>query len=809
MVLRPAHEADAVGGIGGDESMAGAESASWEADHGPSKRPWWKAAAVDRRDFRDGIAHAVEEEQAFGHGFLWLALFFVLGAGLWRWLPADPPLAVLLCGLVAAIAGVWGAAGRRRATFSVLTVLLAGLLAAELEAERRAITMLDSPVVTNIVGIVAAREVDHRGHWRYTIDIEETFDPTIGRPPERVRILSRSSREPIDIGERIVGLARLSPPSGPAMPGTFDFAFNAYFNGLGAFGFFYGAPGQGAGPVSDAGIGERTAQWVLALREKIAFRIMDVIEGDPGAVAAAMTVSDRRSISEPTIEAFRETGLAHILSISGLHMSLAAAIMFTGLRLGFALFPVLAQVWPVKKFAALGALASSSFYLVISGAVVSAQRAWIMVAIMLVAVLLDRAALTLRNVAIAAVLIVALAPSAVTGPGFQMSFAATAALIAAYGAWSRRNRDAELVPERRNGWFIAGLATIAGIVVTSLIAGAATGIFSAHHFHRMAGYGMVANIVAMPVISVVVMPMATLSLIAMPFGLDAPFLVVLGWGLEAVIAIAHWVAARGADFATGQIPYAVTALLTAGLVVAVLTRTWLRWFALVPAAVALSLMLLDPPVRPSLLIEEEGEMVAILRAEGLASNRARPSSFIFDQWLSATRREVHLPPSELEPPEKGLGDGGPPVTMAEVAAGLGGAEAEWAKTFICRDDAWCVGRLAPATLVATVEDPAFIGKACDVAAIVITAVRLNMNACRSGAMLITGRTLRQTGAVAIYAEPSRPAAAGSALASGEPAAPQLTAETALGGIVRPWTIHRYYDWRSRSFVEPLPVPGAR
>ncbi len=216
--------------------------------------------------------------------------------------------------------------------------------------------------------------------------------------------------------------------------------------------------------------------------------------------------------------------------------------------------------WPVKKLAAAGALVTASAYLLISGGSVATQRAWVMLSIMLIAVILDRPALTMRNVALAAIVIILLSPSAVVGPGFQMSFAATAALIAAYAALSRRKAQRDWTPAPAShmlivpGWLIWLFKAALGLAITSLVAGLATGLFSAHHFHRFAGNGLLANMLAMPLVTLVVMPAGLLAMLLMPFGLDQLPLQAMGAGLGGVIAVAHYIDGMGGDVLVGQIP---------------------------------------------------------------------------------------------------------------------------------------------------------------------------------------------------------------------------------------------------------------
>ena len=269
------------------------------------------------------------------------------------------------------------------------------------------------------------------------------------------------------------------------MPGGYDFAFRAFIDGIGAHGFFYQAPEAGdplaqspPGPLHAFSLGLRS------VRERISARIRSVLPGDAGGIAAALAVSDRRGISEATVDALRATGLAHILAISGLHMALAAGTRsISSYARCWAAAPAVVEAWPVKKIAAVGALLAATAYLMISGGSVATQRAWVMLAIMLVAVLADRPALTMRNVALAAMAIILLTPSAVVGPGFQMSFAATAALISAYAALSTRRTDGRFAPPGPLAGSLPGRAAILfakavlGLAITSLVAGLATGLF--------------------------------------------------------------------------------------------------------------------------------------------------------------------------------------------------------------------------------------------------------------------------------------------------------------------------------------------
>jgi competence protein ComEC len=248
----------------------------------------------------------------------------------------------------------------------------------------------------------------------------------------------------------------------------------------------------------------------------------------------------KRSSQNPKLNGHNWGQCAH-RHVSGYHMAVVAGVVFFVVRALLALAPVLALRRPIKKWAALAALLAAAFYLVLSGAEVATQRAFIMTAIVLVGVMADRPALTLRNLALAALGVLMIAPEAVVHPSFQMSFAATLALVAAY--------------ERGLPWMMAGADTPLGarialwggreivtLVLASLAAGLATTLYAAYHFHRLAPYGVFANLLAMPMVSLVAMPSGVLALVALPFGFDGPLWRLMGVGIEWMIAVAVWVA---------------------------------------------------------------------------------------------------------------------------------------------------------------------------------------------------------------------------------------------------------------------------
>lgn len=785
----------------------------------------------------EGFEGALRREHDHGHFFHFVPVFLGTGAVLWFCLGQPPPtvaLALLCCagiGVSLLLAGC-NPIGCRLTT--VAAFVLAGMLLADLEARRSATTMLDSGVTTVVAGVVERREAGANGEWRYVVRLTSTAEPRLRRAPERVSLLARGKGPPAMLGDLLTGRARLSPPSGPALPGLNDFSFASYFDGIGAVGFFLGAPrGLGPGPGEESlwAVSERQ---LFSVRDGISNRIRSVIGGDPGAFAASIITGERRSMSRDATEALRLSGLAHITAISGLNMALASGIFFVGLRMALSLLPGLAQAVPIKKIAAAGALLAAFAYLMISGYQVSAVRAFLMTAIMLVAVLFDRPAISLRNLALAAIVIIATTPSAVMGPSFQMSFAATAALIAGYAAWRARPRRGTSLQLTFPGVRLLGEGgkLVAGTFLTSLIGGLSTAIFAIAHFHRLAPHGLEANLAAMPIISILVMPAGLIAMLLMPFGLDAPFLMIMGIGLEWVLVIAHGVAGWGEAIGFTRMPGWFLPVASIGLLLMTLLRSWLRHAGSVLLAAVIAAAALAPRTPPAdVLIAEDGRLVGLrLSPQSLATNRTRPPRFIFEQWQAALGTGEHLSPTDLGKAADGVPaaetpatapsavSAAPPVKSAPQATPPGRQVPRWSEgelrkarermrtalkqvgegRFACEGKSWCVARLGSGWTIATVEDAAFVGGACDVADIVVSARRVAFPSCRSGARLFTAETLRSSGAVE--------------LSLGDRKAREMRGIASFSGDYRPWSVHRLYDWRSDSFqADPVPdgaVPSA-
>lgn len=548
---------------------------------------------------------------------LWVPV--LVACGVWmRFIGVAPPWLLAGAGVVAL---AW-VSPVRLPVFWAVCALAAGFGAAEWRIRDVAAPVLAEPWRGEVSGQVRIVDASLSGRPRLTLDAVAM--PGMAEVPARVRVSVRPGVT-VRVGDRVRLRAVLAAPRGPPEPGAFDFSRMAYFDRLGAVGYATGAVRVSPIPALGLPVRLRVDRW----RGTIAAALRARIGGEEGGIAAALTVGDRGGIPPEARDALRDSGLAHLLAISGLHMGLLAGLVFWTVRLALALPPVLAERIAIRKVAASCALAAAGAYLVLSGAGVATQRAFIMAAVALVAVLVDRTAVSLRGVAVAAVLILLARPESLFEAGFQMSFAAVAALVAGYdatrGFWRAR-------AERRG--IGARLATGAmATVMTSVLAGAATAPFAAYHFNRLVIWSLPANLLATPAMGLWIMPCVILAAVLAPVGLDGVALVLLGMGIAWVMGIARWFG--GLDGAVEGIaatsPVALACIVLGGLWV-VIWRGGLR----LPGAVvvAAGLWLWAGTDRPDLFVARDAELIAGRGESGrLWVSRARAEGYTARLWL--------------------------------------------------------------------------------------------------------------------------------------------------------------------------------
>jgi competence protein ComEC len=706
-----------------EQSSVGSRAATWRPGLAAGRGPLlsWPAGLEDfvRAAAQRAWGWALAEV-APGRLVPWLAIAFGLGTILY--FTADQEPSPWAAGAALAAASAAAVVARRHVVAFPLLLGLATIAAGFATGTfKRAI--IDHPVLqfatsnVNVAGFVETRDERERSD-RIVLRVAHIeggrLDET--RELERVRLVVRRGTAPA-VGSYIKLKARLSPPLEPLRPGGYDFGRDMYFQGIGASGFAPGVIETIAAP-EQGGAWLAYASFLSRIRKAIDQRIRAVLPGDQGSIASALITGLNDPISTPVNNAMIVSSLVHVLSISGYHMAVVAGIVFFTVRALLALIPGFASRRPIKKWAAFAALIATTFYLLLSGSAVATQRSYIMIAIVLIGVMLDRPALTFRTLTAAALGVLLLAPEAVVHPSFQMSFAATLALIAGYQhgfPFMRASFDTPL-GARIALW---GIREIVGLVFASLLAGSATMIFIAYHFHQFQPYGLLANLLAMPVVSVLVMPMGILGVLAMPFGYDGICWQLMGEGIDWMIAVVLWVASLpGANtlvpaFGTGPL-----LLATAGLVLVCLLRTPLRLAGPALLAVAIVWALRTP--QPDVLVAPDGSAVALRTAGGqLAMLKTGNDVFAMREWLAADA-------DRRSPKDKGLDRG------------------------IACDQAGCVGRLADGALVAISRTMEAFAEDCTRAVLVVSPRQAPAGcADHRNLKLIDRRVSRQSGAVAL------------------------------------------------------------
>ena len=396
----------------------------------------------------------------------------------------------------------------------------------------------------NVTGWIEAVEKSGTG-FRWRIRVSEMSGLKQGELPLRVRVRVKPSG--FKVGEGIQVRAIISRPPGPVVPGGYDPARRAFFDKLGGYGFAIGTPEQAN--VITTHPAERFQRRLARFRYGLADRIRNKAPPQTAGLQAALLTGVRAFIPQKQTDALRIAGLAHVLAISGLHMGLLAGGSYFVATFLLACIAPLSRRYDVRKPAAvIGALAATA-YLILSGGSVATQRAYIMAIIVFLAVLMDRRAFSMRSVIVAALITLMLHPESLISVGFQMSFAAVAALVVVYSEWNERR-----VYRYRRGIWPKIKTNIATLTVTSFVAGTATSGFAVLHFNRIASYSLLGNMLAMPLFSFIVMPAALVSLIALPFGLEEWPLAVMGWGLSGLLRVSNWVA--GLSGAMAYVPAA-------------------------------------------------------------------------------------------------------------------------------------------------------------------------------------------------------------------------------------------------------------
>jgi competence protein ComEC len=560
-------------------------------------------------------------EAARGSLLPWAPVFLSFGIGWYFLLPVEPGLPVWL-GLGLALAVCLLLAFRGPPLWQIPSMAVALVLAGLLLSVWRAHSVA-APVLTfRYYGPVEGRIIDidrsYSDQPRITLDEVVLARTAPERTPAQIRIALHGDAEAAQLepGLRVMLTAHVSPPEGPTEPGGFDFQRLAWYSQLGGVGYSR-TPMMTLGPPDDS-----LGLFAFRLRMRLSRGMQAAIPGQSGAFASALMTGDRSAVSAATNAALRGANLSHLISISGLHMGLLTGFVFGTVRYGLALVPPLALRLNTRKLAALIALGAAIFYLMLAGPNVATRRSFIMAAVMLLAVLADRRAISLRSIAIAALVVLILEPESLVEPGFQMSFGATVALIVAFEPWAKiQTRIPKL------------LRPPAMLVMSSLAAGMATAPIAAVHFNRIAEYGLLANFISVPLMGIVVMPAGVIAGVLALVGLEAPALWIMGQGTDVILRVASFVAnLKGAVQAVPTPPDFVLPVLATGGIAAMIARPlWLRGTG---AAVALAALIgWAGADRPPLLIAGDGGLVGLLSDRGRILSKPKGAGFVAQSWL--------------------------------------------------------------------------------------------------------------------------------------------------------------------------------
>lgn len=546
---------------------------------------------------------------------LWMPVALGVGIAAWFLLPARGAwIAFLLSALSVALAGMvlpWGTRTARVVTLAGALAML-GCALVWWRAERVAAPVLARPVVAAFEATVErveplpAREA-----------IRLTLRPAAGVAlPPRLRVNLSEEDVPAGVapGARIALRARLMPPPTASVPGAYNFARAAWFQGL-------GATGRGFAPVRVVAPGDPGN---AGLRDRLTDHILSRVDGSTGGIAAAFVTGDRGAIAEEDAEAMRRSGLAHLLSISGLHVTaIVVATMTVVLKL-LALFPPLALRVRLPVVAAGAGACAALFYTWLSGADVPTVRSCIAALLVLAALSLGREAITLRMIATGALLVLLVLPESLAGPSFQLSFAAVTAIVALH----EHPRIRRWFLTRDEGLVRKLARSLGSLLLTGVAVEAALMPIGLYHFHTAGLYGALANIVAIPLTTFVTMPLEALALLLDPIGLGAS----AWWAVERSLALLLWIAhcvssAPGSVAALPAMPDAAFALMVAGGLWIALWRTgWRRW-GLAPL-VAGALWALATPA-PDLLVTGDGRHLALATDDGgMAILRDRAGDYV-------------------------------------------------------------------------------------------------------------------------------------------------------------------------------------
>lgn len=544
----------------------------------------------------------------------WLAVMFAAGiltwfalGSPWQWASAIAIASLAALFALAAWRGLPGRDHLRTSIIACAVVFVAGVCVIWIRSEVVGAAAIERPTIERVEGYILEREdqpAQDRVRLTLVVRDAETAQSrkirvnvpiaTLDQAGEDAAVEARAISEGAIVRMRV----RLMPPASPMLPGAYDFARAAWFKGLSATGSTLGAVEVIEVPQVSSGIS--------SIQRRLSDHVRAQVDGSPGTIAAAFASGDRGAITEADEDAMRDAGLTHLLSISGLHVSaVIAAAYFLSLKL-FALFPAIALRVRLPILAAAVGAGAGIGYTLLTGAQVPTVRSCVAAMLVLIALAMGREALSLRMVAVAAIFVLLLWPESIVGPSFQMSFAAVIAIVALH---TSRPVKAFLALREEPRVAKIGRATLM-LFVTGMVIEIALMPIVLFHFHRAGLYGAFANVVAIPLVTFISMPLIAVALTLDLVGLGAPAWWLADKSLEMLLAIAHFTASQpGAVKLMPQMGPLTIALFVAGGLWLALWTGRARLLGFVPASVATALLAITPI--PDVLIGRDGRHVGI------------------------------------------------------------------------------------------------------------------------------------------------------------------------------------------------------
>ncbi|MDR1694289.1 MAG: ComEC family competence protein [Lactobacillaceae bacterium] len=513
--------------------------------------------------------------------FIWSPVLFAAGIGIYFALPFEISkwIVLFLLELLLTLAFVYRANyGRLFVLYNVFIIVL-GFAVACLQAYYLSKKIYDAP--SGMVYITARiTNLEHNYRGRQRIDVEDVHNFDKEHIKGRYRLTLMLPNSAIKVGDCIEAVVDISSSDKPAIVGGYQYHRQLFFDGISGVGYI---PSR-ALVLDDCKSPNIISDFIGNLRQSISKRIFKVLPSDQASIVTAISTGDRGRIKPEIRENYRDSGLAHFLSISGLHITMITGLMFFFIRLITASIPLIATRVDSKKISAFAALLMSIVYLMVSGADIPAQRAFVMTTIVLLGILLDRTAISMRILAIAAFIVLLVSPQSLIGPSFQMSFSAVVALVAFYERYAggiskflkgdNYSTSSYMLRFLKICWVY-----IIGIMLTDLVASITTSVFAVYHFNRIAVYTTFGNMLSGPIIGFIIMPFLLLSLILMPIGLDWLPLKITGFGAGLVNDITKDVASLpNASVQVLSFPtWSILLMVLGGLWVCVWQQKWRTW----------------------------------------------------------------------------------------------------------------------------------------------------------------------------------------------------------------------------------------